>query len=152
MAKRVQVVLAQPVSKLGQSGEVVEVAPGYARNYLIPKGLAVPATRGVLQQVARREALEAQRKQQEREEAVARKTALETIGVLTLTATVGEKDSLFGSVTDRDIAEAILAATGKEVDRRGITVPEVRKTGSYEAEVKLHPEVMATVRFRVVAK
>lgn len=152
MAKRVQVVLAQPVSKLGQSGEVVEVAPGYARNYLIPKGLAVPATRGVLQQVARREALEAQRKQQEREEAVARKTALETIGVLTLTATVGEKDSLFGSVTDRDIAEAILAATGKEVDRRGITVPEVRKTGSYEAEVKLHPEVTATVRFRVVAK
>ncbi len=150
MAKRVQVVLTAPVAKLGQAGELVEVAPGYARNYLIPQGKAVMATPSVLRQLERRQELERQRKIQEKEAALARKTALEVIGELTLPMVAGEQGQLFGSVTEKDVAEMIQAGTGQTVDRRDITIPDIRKLGTYEAQVRLHPEVMATVRFRVV--
>ncbi|MCS7030867.1 MAG: 50S ribosomal protein L9 [Gloeomargarita sp. SKYG116] len=150
MAKRVQVVLTTAVPKLGAAGEVVEVAPGYARNYLIPQGKAVAATASVLRQVERRQEREQQRKLREKEEALARKTALEVIGLLTLPMTVGEKDHLFGRVTEQDVADMIRAGTGQTVDRRDITIPDIRKLGTYEAQVRLHPEVMATVRFKVV--
>ncbi|WP_448381487.1 50S ribosomal protein L9 [Gloeomargarita sp.] len=150
MAKRVQVVLTTPVAKLGQAGELVEVAPGYARNYLIPQGKAVMATPSVLRQLERRQELERQRKIQEKEAALARKTALEVIGELTLPMVAGEQGQLFGSVTEKDVAEMIQAGTGQVVDRRDITIPDIRKLGTYEAQVRLHPEVTATVRFKVV--
>ncbi|MEO0309232.1 MAG: 50S ribosomal protein L9, partial [Gloeomargarita sp. DG02_3_bins_56] len=98
MAKRVQVVLTAPVVKLGAAGDLVEVAPGYARNYLIPQGKAVAATASVLRQVERRQEQERQRKIREKEEALARKTALEVIGQLTIAMTAGENETLFGSV------------------------------------------------------
>ncbi|MEN9217202.1 MAG: 50S ribosomal protein L9 [Gloeomargarita sp. HHBFW_bins_162] len=150
MAKRVQVVLTTPVAKLGGAGDVVEVAPGYARNYLIPQGKAVAATANVLRQVERRQEQERQRKIREKEEALARKTALEVIGQLTIAMTAGENDTLFGSVTEKDVAEMIQAGTGQVVDRREITIPEIRKLGTYEAQVRLHPEVIATVKFKVI--
>ncbi|MEN9207772.1 MAG: 50S ribosomal protein L9 [Gloeomargarita sp. GMQP_bins_120] len=150
MAKRVQVVLTTAVPKLGVAGDVVEVAPGYARNYLIPQGKAVAATASVLRQVEQQRERERQRQLREKEEALARKTALEVIGLLTLPMTVGEKDQLFGRVTEQDVAEMIQAGTGQVVDRRDITIPDIRKLGTYEAQVRLHPEVMATVRFKVV--
>ncbi|MCS6781611.1 MAG: 50S ribosomal protein L9 [Gloeomargarita sp. SKYBB_i_bin120] len=150
MAKRVQVVLTTAIPKLGAAGDVVDVAPGYARNYLIPQGKAVAATPTVLRQIERRQALEQQRKLQEKEEALARKTALEVIGLLTLPMKAGEQGQLFGRVTEQDVAEMIQAGTGQVVDRRDITIPDIRKLGTYEAQVRLHPEVIATVRFRVV--
>ncbi|WAS05292.1 50S ribosomal protein L9 [Gloeomargaritales cyanobacterium VI4D9] len=150
MAKRVQVVLKAPVVKLGTTGEVVEVAPGYARNYLIPQGKAVAATASVLRQVERRQEQERQRKIREKEEALARKTALEVIGQLTIAMTAGENGSLFGSVTEKDVAEMLQTKAGQVVDRREITIPEIRKLGTYEAQVRLHPEVIATVRFQVI--
>jgi len=150
MAKRVQVVLTAPVAKLGGAGELVEVAPGYARNYLIPQGKAVMATPSVLRQLERRQEQERQRKLREKEAALARKTALEVIGELTLAMMAGEQGQLFGSVTEKDVAEMIHAGTGQTVDRREITIPDIRKLGTYEAQVRLHPEVVATVRFKVV--
>ncbi len=150
MAKRVQVVLTAPVVKLGTTGDLVEVAPGYARNYLIPQGKAVAATPGILRQVERRQEQERQRKIREKEEALARKTALEVIGQLTIAMTAGENGNLFGSVTEKDVAEMIQTGTGQVVDRREITIPEIRKLGTYEAQVRLHPEVTATVKFQVI--
>ena len=149
MAKRVQVVLNQPINKLGKDGDLVEVAPGYARNYLIPQKLGVIATPGILKQVEQRRDKERQRPLAEKQEAAARKTALETIGRFTIRKQVGEGEAIFGTVTTQEVAEAIQAATNQEVDRRGITVPEISQTGFYKATVKLHPEVTAEIEIQV---
>jgi large subunit ribosomal protein L9 len=150
MAKRVQLVLTQDVSKLGKAGDLVDVAPGYARNYLIPQGLAQNTNPGILRQVERRRELERQRLAELKQEAETRRQALETIARFTIAKQAGEKDSIFGTVTNQDVATAILEATNQEIDRRGITVPEIHKLGTYRAEVKLHPEVVATVEIQVV--
>ncbi|MGB7443935.1 MAG: 50S ribosomal protein L9 [Coleofasciculaceae cyanobacterium] len=149
MAKRVQVVLNQEVSKLGKTGDLVEVAPGYARNCLIPKGMAVRATTGILKQVERRREQERQRLIEIKKQAEARKTALETIGRFTIRKQVGENEAIFGTVTAQEVAQVIEEATSQEVDRRGITLPEISKLGFYKAEVKLHPEVTAMIEIHV---
>jgi large subunit ribosomal protein L9 len=151
MAKRVQVVLSEDVLSLGKDGDLVEVAPGYARNFLLPTGKAVPVTASVLRQVEHRRAKEAERLAALKEEAVAFRTALETIGRFTVKKQTGGDDVLFGTVTNGDVAEAIEAATKKEVERRDITVPEIHRTGSYKVQVKLHPEVVAEVNLEVVS-
>lgn len=152
MAKRVQLVLNQDVSKLGKTGDLVDVAPGYARNYLIPKKIGVVATPGILKQVERRREQERQRLLEEKQQAETQKTALETVGRFTIRKQLGENEAIFGTVTAADVAEAIQEATGKEVDRRGITLPDISKLGSYNAEIKLHPEVTATVEIQVTPK
>ena len=151
MAKRVQVVLSEDVLSLGKDGDLVEVAPGYARNFLLPTGKAVPVTASVLRQVEHRRAKEAERLAALKEQAIALRTALETIGRFTVRKQTGGDDVLFGTVTNGDVAEAIEAATKKEVDRRDITVPEIHRTGSYKVLVKLHPEVVAEVNLEVVS-
>ena len=149
MAKRVQVVLSQDVRKLGNSGDLVEVAPGYARNYLIPQGIAVRTTPGVLKQVERRREEERQRLLAIKQEAEAMKTALATIGLFTVEKPVGENEAIFGTVTNVEVAEVIEKMTGKEVDRRNITLPEIKKLGEYKVDIKLHSEVTATINLRV---
>lgn len=150
MAKRVQLVLNQDVSKLGKTGDLVEVAPGYARNYLVPQGMAVRATAGLLKQVERRREKERLRMLEEKEQAQTRKTALESVGSFTIRKQVGEGDAIFGTVTDPEVVAAILEATNQEIDRRGITLPDIHKTGVYKAEIKLHPEVTAVVNIEVL--
>ncbi len=151
MAKRVQLVLNQDVSKLGKSGDLVEVAPGYARNYLIPHKIAVNATPGLLKQVERKREQERQRLLEEKQQAESRKNAIEATGKFSISMQVGENEAIFGSVTASDVAEVIQSVTGQEVDRRGITIPDIRKLGTYKAEIKLHPEVTAQVEIEVVA-
>ncbi len=151
MAKRVQLVLNRDVSKLGRSGDLVEVAPGYARNYLIPQGIAVPTTPGILRQVERRRELERQRRLEEKQQAEGIKKIVEAAGTFTIAQQAGEKDALFGSVTNQDVATAIQQVTGQEIDRRTIELPEIRKLGTYKAEIKLHADVTAVVNVEVVA-
>jgi large subunit ribosomal protein L9 len=151
MAKRIQVVLQEDIRKLGISGDLVEVAPGYARNYLIPRGLAVRTTPGVLKQVERRREEIRQRLEQIRQDAESMKTALETIGMFVIEKPVGEEDAIFGTVTSSDVADAIKEATQKEVDRRDITVPDINKLGEYKVNIKLHADVTATINVRVAA-
>ena len=149
MAKRVQVVLNKNVSKLGVSGDLVEVAPGYARNYLLPQGLGTIATPGILRQVEQRREKERQAKLAILQEAESRKTALKTIGRLVIRKQVGEANAIFGTVTSQEVADIIKEQAGLEVDKRGITVPDISILGNYEVEVKLHPEVTATVEIEV---
>ena len=151
MTKRVQVVLSKNVSKLGVSGDLVDVAPGYARNYLIPQGLGTIATPGILRQVEQRREKERQAKLAELQEAQSRKTALKTIGRLVIRKQVGEANAIFGTVTSQEVADIIKEQAGLEVDKRGITVPDISILGNYEVEVKLHPEVSATVDIEVAA-
>lgn len=149
MAKRIQLVLNEDIRKLGKSGDLVEVAPGYARNYLIPKGMAVRTTPGILKQVERRREAERQRLLAIKQEAESMKTALGTIGLFTVKKQAGEGDAIFGTVTASEVAEVIQANTGKDVDSRDITVPHINHLGEYQVEIKLHAEVTATINLRV---
>ncbi|MCL1466736.1 MULTISPECIES: 50S ribosomal protein L9 [Argonema] len=151
MAKRIQLVLTQDVSKLGKSGDLVEVAPGYARNYLLPKQFGTFATPAVLKQVEKRREKERLRLLALKEESIALKAAIEAVGRFTIAKQVGEGDAIFGTVTDREIAEAIQQSIGKEVDRRGITVPDIHQIGTYKAEIKLLQDVTAIVDIEVVS-
>lgn len=151
MSKRLQVVLSQDVRKLGSNGDLVEVAPGYARNYLLPQGIASLATPGILRQVEQRREKERQRLLAELKEANDRKIALKTVGKLTIRKQVGEDNQIFGTVTTQDMADTIKERAGQDIDRRGITIPEISKLGNYQAQVKLHPEVTAIVDFEVIA-
>jgi large subunit ribosomal protein L9 len=146
----VQVMLTKEVKKLGKVGEMVGVAPGYAQNYLIPRGFAVRATPGVVQEVERRQEAERQRLLAIRQEAESKKVALSTIGGFIIKKAVGEGNSIFGTVTDREVAQLIAQKAMMEIDRRDISVPDIKKIGNYDIDIKLHAEVTATIKLEVV--
>jgi large subunit ribosomal protein L9 len=152
MSKRTQVVLNQNVRKLGRYGDVVEVAPGYARNYLIPQGFASNVTPGVLKQVEKRRETEKAKQEELRQSAEQQKAAIEAIGKISISKQAGEKDTIFGTVTTAEIAEAIKAATAQVVDKRDISVNDIKKLGTYTAEIELHPDVSVNLEIEVVAK
>ena len=151
MAKRVQVALTESIASLGKEGDLVDVAPGYARNYLFPFGKAVNVTPNVLKQIERKRAKDKIAADKLKQEAIDFKTALTTIGRFTIKKQVGEDGVLFGTVTNGDVAEAIQTATKKEIDRRNITVPDIHSLGSFVAKIKLHQEVNAEVNIEVTS-
>jgi large subunit ribosomal protein L9 len=137
MGSKMKVLLVQDVEKLGRSGEVKDVSGGYGRNYLIPKGLAVLATRGQVKQAEERLAATRKREQAARNdaEALAARIAGQT---LRFTARVGELDRLYGSITNADIAEKLKAQLGIDVDRRKIDLDEsIKRIGIYPIKVRL---------------
>ena len=151
MSKRVKVALTESISSLGKDGDIVEVAPGYARNFLLPFGKAVNVTPSVLKQIERKKAKEKIAADNLKQEAVDFETALKTIGRFKIKKQVGEDGVLFGTVTNGDVAEAIEETTKKEIDRRTITVPVIHNLGSYVVKIKLHPEVNAEVKIEVIS-
>ncbi len=153
MAKsNLQVMLTKNVTKLGKLGDLVSVAPGYAQNFLIPQGMAIRATAGVVKEVERRKEVERLRLLAIRQEAESRKVALSTIGGFIIKKKVGEGNSIFGTVTDREVAQLITAKSMLEIDHRDITIPEINQTGNYDVSIKLHAEVTATIKIQVVAE
>ncbi|WP_330204663.1 50S ribosomal protein L9 [Cyanobacterium sp. Dongsha4] len=149
MAQKVQLLLNKNVEKLGKRGDVVDVAPGYARNYLVPQGFAVVVTPGILRQVEQRREKERQRLQAILEEAKSRKTALQTINNFVIRKQVGEQDAIFGTVTTQDVVDVIKQSAGLDIERQDITVPEIKKTGKYSVAIKLHAEVTAEITVEV---
>jgi large subunit ribosomal protein L9 len=152
MAKRVQLVLTQDVRKLGKNGDVVEVAPGYARNYLLPQKIATNVTPGILKQAEKRREIERLRLLALKEVAQTQKAAIDKVGKFSIAKQVGEKEAIFGTVTTAEVAEVIKAATEQEVDKRDIEIPDVDRLGTYKATLKLHPEVTVTVEIEVISK
>ncbi|WP_088893436.1 50S ribosomal protein L9 [Leptolyngbya ohadii] len=150
MAKRIQLVLNKDVSKLGRAGDVVEVAPGYARNYLLPQGFAVRTTPGILKQVERRREAERLRLLELKKEAETQKATLEKSSRLAISKQVGEADAIFGTVTAQEVADLLQSNLNLEIDRRSINVPDISSLGTYKVEIRLHPEVTATVEIQVV--
>lgn len=144
-----QVILKQDVDKLGHAGELVRVKPGFARNYLLPRGLAVVATGENIRQIEheRRIALALSDKRRK----VAEGTAAQIEGLtLEIPMQAGEGDKLYGSVTSRDIAQA-LASRGIEVDRKRLQIPDtIRALGEYEISAKLGHDVSVTFKISVV--
>ncbi len=149
MAKRLQLLLNKNVDKLGKRGDLVDVAPGYARNYLVPQGLGVLVTEGILRQVDQRREKERLRLLAILEEAKSRKTALQTINNFVIRKQVGEQDAIFGTVTTQEVVDIIKQNAGLEIERQAITLLEIKKTGKYPTDVKLHPEVSAQIIIEV---
>ena len=146
-----EVILREHVDNLGRRGEIVKVADGYARNYLLPRKLALMATDGNRKQIEReREKLDAKDAEEKK---VAEALGERMGGVqIVIVRKVGETEALYGSVTSADIAEA-LAAKGFDIDRRKVQLAEpLKKLGDFEVPVKLQRDVVATVKVKVAAE
>jgi large subunit ribosomal protein L9 len=150
-----KLILTAEVDHLGAPGETVEVKDGYGRNYLLPRGLAIVASRG-----AQRQADEIARAREVKtvrgiEHAQELKAAIDALGPVTLTVrTASDTGKLFGSVTAADIASAIKKAGGPNLDKRAVQLPKahIKAVGAHSVEVHLHPEVNVTVSLDVVAE
>ena len=140
-----KVILSKDVQGTGKAGEVKDVADGYARNYLIPRKLAIPATGGALKNVEQRKA--AEQKRVAGEEAAARALADRlTSAPVVLTAKVGDQGRLYGSITSGDIADQLSAQLGQPIDKRKIELDEpIRQLGTFEVTIRLHRAVSAAV-------
>jgi large subunit ribosomal protein L9 len=145
-----QIILQEDVEKLGNRGQVVEVAEGYARNFLLPRKLALEASAGNMKRLERMRATFAKKEATEKD--AAQKLAELLAGVsISLTRKAGENDQLFGSVTTADVSVA-LEAQGYTIDKRKITLTDpIKLIGEYQVPIKLHREVTANVKL-VVAK
>ena len=146
---QVSLILLDDVEKLGLAGDEVHVAPGYARNYLIPQGLAAKATPGTLRLIESRKAMIAERRAQALADAKAAAEKLATVEIsIAMQAT--DDDLLFGSVTSRMVADE-LAKLGYDIEHSRITIdPPIKTLGGYDIAVKLHNEVSTTVKVWVV--
>jgi large subunit ribosomal protein L9 len=151
MPANIQVILQQDVDKLGKSGELVKVRPGFARNFLLPRELAVPATSAAVRRIEHEKAValaKAEKSKKEAREVAAKIDAL----AVKLTLKAGEDGKLFGSVTSKDLENAV-KAQGVALDRKSIKLPEsIKQVGSYAVPVKLISDVTATLKVEVVAK
>ena len=145
-----QAILLQPVETLGERGEIVDVSPGYLRNYLVPRKLAQPATDRSLEEARRRHEA-AEKAAQEAADRAEQTAALLAKTVLTIQHRAGEDGKLYGSVTSAEIADAISEARGLRVDRKKIKLDEpIRSVGTYQVAVEIGDGVTATVKTIVV--
>ena len=148
---RMKLILTQEVTGLGAPGDVVDVAAGYGRNYLLPRGVAMAWTRGAQKQVELIKRARSVREIRTLEDAQAVAGQLQKLSVR-LKRRAGSNGRLFGSVGPSDIAEAVREAGGPELDRRKIVVPDpIKSAGSHRVQVRLHPDVSATVNLEVTA-
>ena len=146
-----KVILTQDVRGLGRAGEVVEVADGYGRNYLVPKGLAVAATGGTIKAVEHQQALVRRKLEKERAEAESLAARLQGASVV-VRARAGESGRLFGSVTAADVAEALAQQLGARVDRRRVELEgPIKSLGTYPVTLRLAPGISAQVQVVVEA-
>jgi large subunit ribosomal protein L9 len=146
-----EVILREHVDNVGRRGEIVKVADGFARNYLLPRKLALPVTPGNLKHVERERTRVDAREDEERAAAEAIASRLAGLEII-IARKVGETEALYGSVTGADIAEG-LAARNVEIDKRKIQLHEpIKRLGEYDVPVKLHRDVVTPIKVKVVAE
>ena len=144
-----KLILKKKVDKLGEAGDLVDVKPGYGRNFLLPQGLALPATESNIRDVENRKKAEAQRLEEEKKQVESLAGKLEELS-LTIPVAVGESDKLYGSVTAMDIEKA-LAGQGIELDRKYIQLEEpIRELGRYQVDLRLQHGHSASLKVWVV--
>lgn len=143
-----QIILQEDVEKLGNRGQVVTVAEGYARNFLLPRKLALEATAGNMKRLEKMRAAFAKKEATEKDSAQTLAELLNTV-TITISRKAGENDQLFGSVTSADVAEA-LAAQGYTIEKRKIVLPDaIKLVGEYQIPIKLFREIAASVKLTV---
>lgn len=146
-----KLILTHEVTGLGAPGDVVDVKDGYARNYLVPRGLATTWSKGAEKEITQIRKARKAREIETLEEARAVRDSLQGNPV-TVTAKAGESGRLFGAITTAEIADAVKAAGGPSIDRRKVEVAQpIKATGEYEVQVRLHAEVSAKLTVKVVA-
>ena len=147
-----KLILQREVGGLGGAGDIVDVAPGYGRNYLVPRGDAITWSKGAEKQITQIRRARDAREVRGQDHAEELKSQLEGLSV-TLTARAGDGGKLFGSVTQGDVADAIKAAGGPILDRKRINLPgHIKTTGSHRVDVGLHGDVVASVPLTVTAR
>lgn len=147
-----KVILQQEVKKLGKKGDVIEVSEGYARNYLLTQKLAVPATAINVNNASQKKASEERKVQQAVDEANLLAAQMSKVEV-TIPVKIGEGGKIFGSVTSKDIAEALAAQHKVELDKRKIDLKDgIKGIGTYPVSIKLHPEISAKIQVHIVPK
>ena len=149
MSKALHVILQRDVIKLGKGGEVVKVSAGYARNYLLPQGIALPASEGNVARFDHQKKVASEKAAKVRGEATGAAAKLATVE-LSIARSVGAEGKLYGSVTTRDV-EAALKDKGFVVDRKKLSFDPIRALGDYQVTAKLAPEISATFTVHVVA-
>jgi large subunit ribosomal protein L9 len=146
-----KLILTREVAGLGLAGDIVDVADGYGRNFLIPRGSAIAWSKGAERQIAQIKRARDAREIRDRSHAQELKSELESLSV-TLRARAGTGGKLFGSITANDIASAVKQAGGPLLDRKRIQLPgHIKTVGSHDITVDLHPDVVATVPVQVTA-
>jgi large subunit ribosomal protein L9 len=147
---QIKLILKDDVANLGLAGDLVSVKPGYARNYLLPQGKAIPATESRMRELEHHRRIIAENVEKERRTLEAERSRLDGV-VLEITANVGEEGKLFGSVTSAQVAE-LLAEKGFTVDRRKIALEEpIKEVGDHAVPIRLHRELVAHVQVKVSA-
>lgn len=147
-----KLILQQEVKGLGKKDTIVEVSEGYARNFLLPKKLALPATEATVNQVNAQKAAQARREQQALDEAKMLVSQLSKVSV-TVSVKSGEGGKLFGSVTGKDVADALESQHGLTIDKRKVELKDaVKSVGTYTATVRVHPEVSAQISVQVIGE
>jgi len=146
-----KVILQQEVKKLGLKGDIIEVSEGYARNYLLLQKLAIPATATNINNASQQKASEERKQQRVLDEANLMAAQMSKVEV-TIKVKMGEAGKLFGSVTSKDIAEALCAQHKIEIDKRKIDLKEaIKAVGTYPVLIKLHPEISAQIQVHIIA-
>lgn len=149
--KPIQVVLTKKVPNLGDAGALVTVPLGYFRNLLRPARLATPATEGALRNIEAARQAEIKRANEVKAKAQAMATALATIGKFVIKKKASsDSDAIFGAVTTAEVVAAVEQQTGRVLDKRAMTLPEIKSLGTFDATIKLHPEVVGA--FKVVVQ
>jgi large subunit ribosomal protein L9 len=148
--KTIQVVLNKDVYKLGKSGEIKTVSLGYARNYLLPTQTVSLATKKILQSIERQLLIKKQHEQELINRLEILKQSIQKIGQITINKKVSNTDTIFGSVTDREIAEILAKNLGEDIDRKSIVLPEIKEIGNYEIIINLGYKINAKVNLQVI--
>ena len=148
-----KLILTAAVDKLGVPGDIVEVKNGYGRNYLLPRGLAIVATRGAEKQIEGIQRAQEARAIRDLDHAREIREQLEGLTGVSVAVRTSDSGKLFGSVKADDIADAVKKAGGPTLDKRNIELPKglVKKTGNYQVKIQLHSDVAAKINFEVVA-
>ena len=147
-----KLILTHDIEHLGAAGDVVEVKDGYARNYLVPRGLATAWSKGAQKQIDQMAAARRKREIASIDDARAVRDVLQAAAPVTISAKVGGTGRLFGAVSTADIAQAVKAELGQTIDRRRVVIASpIKTTGDYTVVVNLHNEVTANLKVRVVA-
>lgn len=147
-----KVILQAEVKKLGKKDDIIEVSEGYARNYLLPKQLAIPATATNVNSAVQKRAAEERKAKQQFDEAKVMAAQLKKVSV-TVAAKLGAGGKLFGSITAQDVANALKEQYQIEIDKRKIELKEaVKSLGTYAVTIKVHPEVTSQIEMKVTAK
>ncbi|PIN04296.1 Mitochondrial ribosomal protein L9 [Handroanthus impetiginosus] len=151
-AKKIRkVILKEDVADLGKKGQLMDVRAGYLRNYLLPMGMAQLVTPELLKEMKMEEERIEAEKRRVKEEAQQLARIFETVGAFKVKRKGGKGKQIFGSVTSQDLVDIIKAQLQRDVDKRIVSLPEIREIGEYIAELRLHPEVTARVRLNVYA-